>query len=91
MIRQSLALFSLVLAGVASAQAAPQAKPRATPPPAEVYAIASDNTQLTWTVYTSTGRARGRPCSMIHGGLFIGGDANEAGVVTAAQDLAAAG
>ncbi len=91
MIRQYLVLFSLVLAVVASAQAAPQAKPRPTPRPTEVYAIASDNTQLTWTVYTPTGRGPWPAVLVIHGGLFIGGDANESGVVSAAQDLAAAG
>lgn len=84
-------VFSLVLTGVAPANAAPQAKPRPTPRPTEVYAIASDNTQLTWTVYTPAGKGPWPAVLVIHGGLFIGGDANEAGVVTAAQDLAAAG
>ncbi len=91
MIKQYLVLFSLVLAGVAPAQAAPEAKPRPSPPPTEVYASASDGTQLTWTVHTPAGRGPWPAVLVIHGGLYVGGDANEAGVVTTARDLAAAG
>ncbi|MEO7723391.1 MAG: alpha/beta hydrolase, partial [Chthoniobacterales bacterium] len=89
--RQYLLLFSLVLSSVLPASAAPQEKPRPTPPTSEVYAIASDNTQLTWTVYTPAGQGPWPAVLVIHGGLFFGGDANESGSVTCAQDLAAAG
>ncbi len=89
--RQYPLLFSLIAAAVTAANAAPEAKPKPTPPPTEVYAIASDNTQLTWTVYTPAGRGPWPAVLVIHGGRFVGGDAGEAGVVTAAQDLAAAG
>lgn len=89
--RQYLLLFSLVLSSVLSATAAPQEKPRPTPPSSEVYATASDNTQLTWTVYTPAGQGPWPAVLVIHGGLFFAGDANESGAVTCAQDLAAAG
>ena len=89
--RQSLITFSLVLAALAAAQASPQSKPRPTPPPTEVYATAGDRTALTWTVYTPAGQGPWPAVLVIHGGNFYGGDANESGPATAAQDLAAAG
>lgn len=66
-------------------------KPRPTPTPTEVYATASDGTSLTWTVYTPAGKGPWPAVLVVHGGLFISGDANENGAVTCAQDLAAAG
>ncbi|MEO5718010.1 MAG: alpha/beta hydrolase [Chthoniobacterales bacterium] len=91
--RQYILLFSLVLIAAAPAHATPRtnAKPKPIPPPTEVYAIASDKTVLTWTVYTPTGKGPWPAVLVIHGGLFLSGDANESGVVTCAQDLAAAG
>lgn len=88
--RQYLLLFSLVLTA-AAAQASPQRNVITAPPPTEVYATASDRTPLTWTVYTPAGKGPWPAVLVIHGGLFLGGDANEPGVVIAAQDLAAAG
>ncbi|MBA2435455.1 MAG: alpha/beta hydrolase [Verrucomicrobiota bacterium] len=87
--RQPLLLFSLFITGVASAFAAPQAESR--PTPGEVYATASDGTPLTWIVYTPPGRGPWPAVLVIHGGLFLGGDASEKGPTTCAQDLAAAG
>lgn len=89
--RQSLLLFSLVLTSLALAQAGPQEKSRPIPPPPEVYATASDKTPLTWTVYTPAGKGPWPAVLVIHGGNFYGGDADESGAVTCAQDLAAAG
>jgi acetyl esterase/lipase len=55
----------------------------------EVYATASDSTPLTWTVYTPAGRGPWPAVLVIHGGLFLSGDASEG--AACAQDLAAAG
>ncbi len=88
--RQYLLLFSLVLTA-ASAQASSQNNTKAAPLSTEVYAIASDRTPLTWTVYTPAGRGPWPAVLVIHGGNFYGGDANENGPASAAQDLAAAG
>ncbi len=89
--RRYLLPFSLVLAALAPARAGSQAKPRPSPPPTEVYAIASDGTQLTWSVYTPARKGPWPAVRVIHGGLFHGGDASESGAVTCSQDLAAAG
>jgi acetyl esterase/lipase len=89
--RKYLILFSLLLTGVAAAKASPPAESRPTPPPTEVYAIASDRTPLEWTVYTPAGRGPWIAVLVIHGGLFFGGDSSDAGATTCAQDLADAG
>jgi acetyl esterase/lipase len=57
----------------------------------EVYALASDGTSLTWTVYTPTTPGPWPTVLVIHGGDFWGGDPNNAGAVECAQDLADAG
>ncbi|MEO7723392.1 MAG: alpha/beta hydrolase [Chthoniobacterales bacterium] len=57
----------------------------------EVYARASDETPLTWVVYTPAGAGPWPAVLVIHGGNFYGGDPSDAGVVTCAKDLAAAG
>jgi acetyl esterase/lipase len=89
--RQYFLLFSLLLTGVAVAKASPQVESKPTPPPTEVYATANDGTPLTWRVYTPSGSGPWVAVLVIHGGLFLGGDLTDPGVVTCAQDLADAG
>jgi acetyl esterase/lipase len=57
----------------------------------EVYAIASDGTPLTWTVYAPSGTGPWPAVLVIHGGRFVGGDPEDAGVNGCGQDLANAG
>ena len=57
----------------------------------EVYAIASDGTPLSWTVYAPPGEGPWPAVLVIHGGFFSGGDPEDAGVTGCAQDLANAG
>ncbi len=74
------------------AEASPDARPTPTPPPStEVYATASDGTPLEWTVYAPSGKGPWPAVLVIHGGLFVAGSPDDGGVVTCAQDLAAAG
>lgn len=89
-------LLFLLLPGLALAADRPGQRPRPTPPPpspqnTEVYAIASDRTPLEWTVFTPSGKGPWPAVLVIHGGLYIGGSADDSGVVTCAKDLAAAG
>lgn len=91
--------FLILLAVLATAQIAVGGtplgnRPRPTPTPpsqTEVYATASDGTKLEWTVYTPTGSGPWPAVLVIHGGNFNAGDQGDAGVVTCAKDLAAAG
>jgi acetyl esterase/lipase len=89
--KKYLILFSLLLTVAAAAKASPPAESKPTPPPTEVYAIASDRTPLAWTVYTPAGRGPWIAVLVIHGGLFFGGDSSDAGATTCARDLADAG
>ena len=89
--KRYLLLFTLLISGAAMAEASPGARPKPTPPATEVYATASDRTPLEWTVYSPAGKGPWPAVLVIHGGLFTGGDADEAGVTTCAQDLADAG
>jgi len=57
----------------------------------EVYAIASDGTPLSWTVYEPAGEGPWPAVLVIHGGFFFAGDSQDAGVIGCAQDLANAG
>ena len=57
----------------------------------EVYAIASDGTPLSWTVYAPPGEGPWPAVLVIHGGFFSGGDPEDTGVTGCAQDLANAG
>lgn len=93
---QKYLLFLAVLCTAQIATARPPAvnrpRPTPTPPPqTEVYATASDGTKLNWTVYTPSGKGPWPAVLVIHGGNFYGGDQGDAGVVTCAKDLAAAG
>ena len=60
-------------------------------PTSEVYATASDGTPLTWTVFTPSGIGPWPAVLVIHGGFFVSGDSEDAGVTGCAQDLASAG
>jgi acetyl esterase/lipase len=60
-------------------------------PASEVYALASDGTPLTWTVYSPAQQGPRPIVLVIHGGNFWGGDPNDAGPAVCAQDLADAG
>jgi acetyl esterase/lipase len=62
-----------------------------SPATSEVYALASDGTPLTWTVYAPSGAGPWPAVLVIHGGRFVGGDPEDAGVNGCAQDLANAG
>ena len=57
----------------------------------EVYAIASDGTPLSWTVYAPPGEGPWPAVLVIHGGFFSAGDPEDTGVTGCAQDLANAG
>ena len=89
--------YFLILVEVFATQfaaAGSENRPRPTPtppPPTEVYATASDGSQLLWTVYTPTGRGPWPAVLVIHGGNFIEGTQFDPGVVQCAQDLAGAG
>jgi len=88
-----LILIALVTAQFAAGESLSGDRPRPTPPPpvTEVYAIASDGSQLVWTVYTPIGRGPWPAVLAIHGGEFIAGTQNDPGVIQCAQDLAGAG
>lgn len=83
-------LMSLLLPLIVRAQNMPEAKPQATPP-TEVYATADDGTPLTWDVYTPTGRGPWPAVLVIHGGRFVFGGPDDAGVRQCATDLSQAG
>lgn len=57
----------------------------------EVYATASDGTRLEWAVYAPQSPGPWPAVLVIHGGRFVGGDLSEPGVISCAQDIAAAG
>lgn len=63
----------------------------ASQPASEVYALASDGTPLTWTVYTPAEEGPRPVVLVIHGGNFWGGYPDDAGPASCAQDLADAG
>ena len=77
------AVFALLFALATFATAAPIVT--------ETYATASDGTRLTWEVYTPAGRGPWPAVLVIHGGLYVSGDASEQGVATCARDLSRAG
>ena len=89
--------YFLILVEVFATQfaaAGSENRPRPTPtppPPTEVYATASDGSQLLWTVYTPAGRGPWPAVLVIHGGNFIEGTQFDPGMVQCAQDLAGAG
>ena len=58
---------------------------------AETYGVAEDGTPLHWDVYTPDGTGPWPAMLVIHGGGFSSGDENTPGLVTAAEDLRAAG
>lgn len=96
--KKSLLLLALLgtaqmVMGNPSHRNRPRPTPTPTPPPqqTEVYARAADGTQLQWDVYSPKGKGPWPAVLVIHGGLFIGGDKTDEGVVQTAQDLADAG